>query len=157
MNKANNIRIDAMIAANTLPQHLKGSEGIALKSGRIIVKLLNDEGALTAAGTYWALQSDRDLPAGGFMQQTATREGNVESIRLRDGTKRVTRRWNEGSSEYKFTRLRNTYYQTVRRTYLVTVPVIVNGVRKNGSTYTSSRARCQCQSSASNQPSCPLT
>jgi hypothetical protein len=124
MNKASKIRIDALIAANTLPQRLIGSEGIALKSGRSVVKLVDDEGASTTAGKYWSLKSGRALPEGGFMQQTVTREGNVESIRLRDGTRGVTRRWDEATGAYKFTRLGNTYYKTVRRNYLVAVPVI---------------------------------
>ena len=79
--------------------------------------------------------SGQVLPAGGFLQQAATRNGNIESIRLRDGSRGVTRRWDEGTGEYKFTRLGNTYYKTVRRNYVVTVPVIINGKRKDGSTY----------------------
>jgi hypothetical protein len=39
------------------------------------------------------------------MQQTAVREGNTEYIRLRDGTKAVTRRWDEARGDYDFTRL----------------------------------------------------
>ncbi len=124
-----------MIAANAVPQRLKGSEGIALKLGKRIVKLVDDEGDATKAGAYWARTTGQALPVGCFLQQTATREGNTESIQLRDGTKGVTRRWNEASGEYKFTRLGNMYYQTVRRNYLVTVPVIINGRRKDGSSY----------------------
>ena len=135
MNKASRNRIDVMIAANTAPQRLKGSEGIALRSGRSIVKLIDDEGMATKAGTYWSLKSGQALPAGGFMQQAAIREGNVESIRLRDGSRGITRRYVEGTGEYKFTPLGNSYYRTVRRNYVVTVPVIINGKRKDGSTY----------------------
>ncbi len=135
MNKASKNRIDVMIAANTAPQRLKGSEGIALRAGRSIVKLIDDEGMATKAGTYWSLKSGQALPAGGFMQQAATREGNVESIRLRDGSRGITRRYVEGTGEYKFTPLGNSYYRTVRRNYVVTVPVIINGKRKDGSTY----------------------
>ena len=124
-----------MIAANIGPQRLKGSEGIALKSGRSVVKLVDDEGTSTKAGKYWSIKSGQALPEGGFMQQTVTREGNVESIRLRDGTRGVTRRWDEVSGDYKFTRLGTTYYKTVRRNYVVSVPVIISGQRKNGSTY----------------------
>ena len=135
MNKTSKLRIDAMIAADIGPKRLKGSEGVALRSGRSIVKLVNDEGLATKAGEYWSLKSGQPLPDGGFMQQVATKEGNVESIRLRDGTPGVTRRFNEGTGEYTFTALGNSYYRTVRRNYVVTVPVIINGARKNGSTY----------------------
>jgi hypothetical protein len=135
MNKQSKNRIDAMIAAGTTPQRLKGSEGIALKSGRSIVRLIDDEGLPTKAGSYWTIKSGSALPVGGFMQQTVTREGNVESIKMRDGTRGVTRRFNERKGEYTFTALGNSYYSTVRRNYVVTVPVIINGTRKNGTTY----------------------
>ncbi len=134
MNRASKLRIDAMITANVVPQRLKGSEGIALKQGRSIVKLVTDEGESTSAGDYWAAQAGQVLPAGGFLQQTATRDGNIESIRLRDGSRGVTRRFDEGTGEYKFTRLGNTYYKTVRRNYVVTVPVVLNGKRKEWNT-----------------------
>jgi hypothetical protein len=39
------------------------------------------------------------------MQQTAVREGNVELIRLRDGSKGVTRRWDEITGQYEYTHL----------------------------------------------------
>ena len=80
MNRASKLRIDAMIAANVGPQRLKGSEGIALKQGRSIVKLATDEGEPTSAGNYWVAESGQALPAGGFLQQAATRNGNIESI-----------------------------------------------------------------------------
>ncbi len=135
MNKQSKIRIDAMIAAGVTPQRLKGSEGIALKSGRSIVKLINDEGLPTKAGSYWTVKSGNALPIGGFMQQTVTRDGNVESIKMRDGTRGVTRGFNEQKGEYTFTALGNSYYSTVRRNYVVAVPVVINGSRKNGTTY----------------------
>ena len=64
MNKASKIRIDALIAANISPQRLKGSEGIALKSGRSVVKLVDDEGTSTTAGKYWSIKSGQALPEG---------------------------------------------------------------------------------------------
>ena len=82
MNKTSKIRIDAMIAANVEPRRLKGSEGIALQSGRSIVKLVNEEGVSTQAVAYWPLQSGQALPEGAFLQQTTTREWNAKSIRL---------------------------------------------------------------------------
>ena len=38
------------------------------------------------------------------MQQAAVREGNVEFIRLRDGSKGVTRKWDEATGQYTYTR-----------------------------------------------------
>ncbi len=82
MNKASKLRIDALVAANVVPGRLAGSEGIALKQGRSIVKLVTDEGESTKAGDYWAAQTGQVLPVGGFLQQTATKDGKVESCFL---------------------------------------------------------------------------
>ena len=75
------------------------------------------------------------MPAGGFMNQVAERTGNVESIRVRDGARGVTRRWDEATGEYSFTRLGNQYYKTLRRSYVAVIPVNIEGRRKDGSTY----------------------
>ena len=124
-----------MIAAGVSPARLKGSEGQALKLGRSTIKLVGDDGEATAAGKYWTLASGQPLPAGGFMQQDAIREGNVEYIKLAEGRRGVTRRWDEATGLYKFTKLGNDYYKLLRRNYVAAVPVIVNGKRKNNSTY----------------------
>ena len=62
-----------MITANVAPQRLKGSEGIALKQGRSIVKLVTDEGEPTGAGDYWAAQTGRGVRGGGGLQQVRAR------------------------------------------------------------------------------------
>ena len=135
MNTKAKRRVDAMIAAGVSPARLKGSEGQALKLGRSTIKLVGDDGEATAAGKYWTLASGQPLPVGGFMQQDAIREGNVEYIKLAEGRRGVTRRWDEATGLYKFTKLGNDYYKLLRRNYVAAVPVIVNGKRKNNSTY----------------------
>ena len=114
---------------------MKGSEAIALRADKSIIKLVDDVGGSTAAGRFWAEKSGSELPVGGFMSQVAERTGNVESIRMRNGERGVTRRWDEGTGEYNFTRLGNQYYKTLRRNYMATVPVNIQGKRKDGSTY----------------------
>ena len=76
-----------------------------------------------------------DLPAGGFLQQVARRDGNVETIQLRDGKRGITRRWDAGSAEFKLTALGKRYYATLRRNYVADVPIVIVGKRKNGTTY----------------------
>ena len=106
MNKTSKTRIDSLISGGVAPTRLKGSDAMGLRgAGRSIIKLVNDDGDATAVGKYWSLKSGEPLPAGGYLQQTATRVGNVESIKMRDGGSGVTRRWNEGTGEYKFTAL----------------------------------------------------
>ncbi len=115
MNTKAKQRIDAMIAAGVSPARLKGSEGQALKLGRSIVQLVGNNGEATEAGRYWSQASGQPLPAGGFMQQDAIREGNVEYIKLADGRRGVTRKWDEATGLYNFTRLGNDYYKLLRR------------------------------------------
>ncbi len=111
MNKKEKNRIDAMIAAGVSPARLKGSEAQALKLGRSTIKLVGNDGESTAAGKYWAIRSGTPLPAGGFMQQEAVREGNVEYIKLAGGRKGATRKWDEATGLFKFTKLGNEYYK----------------------------------------------
>jgi hypothetical protein len=135
MNKSSRTRIDQFILTGVAPSRLKGSEAMALKAAKSIIKLVDDAGESTAAGRYWAKKTGTELPAGGFMNQIATRTGNTETIKLRDGSLGVTRHWNEGTGEYNFTRLGNQYYKTLRRNYITIVPVNIEGRRTDGSTY----------------------
>ena len=96
---------------------------------------MGNDGQATQAGKYWTIASGQPLPVGGFMQQDAVREGNIETINLADGRKGVTRKWDEATGVYKFTKLGNDYYKLLRRNYVAAVPVIIDGKRKNGSTY----------------------
>jgi hypothetical protein len=127
--------VDALIAAGVTPSKLKGSEGISLVQGKSRIRLVSNDGAVTKQGRYWEQKTGELLPAGGFLQQKAERDGGVETIRLRDGSKGVTRRWNEARGDWDFTRLGTRFYKTLRRNYVVSVPVKVQGVRKDRSTY----------------------
>jgi hypothetical protein len=136
MDKRSKVKVDKFISDAVAPKRLKGSESIALQDGRRRIRLVDDEGRATQAGLYWSVRTGEDLPLGGFMHQVASRIGNSETIRLRDGTRGEVRRFNEATGEYKFTRLGHTYYMTIRRNYLATVPVLITGRRKDNSTYT---------------------
>ena len=109
MNKRSKAKFDRFIATSTVPKRLKGSEAIALHAGRSIVKIVDDEGRSTRPGRYWSHRTGEDLSLGGFIHQVASRIGNVETIRLRDGTRGEVRRWDETTAEYNFTRLGYTY------------------------------------------------
>jgi len=124
MNKNIQGRVDLMIMSGITPTRLKGSEALALKWGNSIVKLLSTSGERTAAGDYWKQSTGTPLPAGGYLQQTA--------VHCRKG---ATRKWDEATGVYKFTKLGKQYYKIQRRNYLVSVPVIINGNRKDGTTY----------------------
>ena len=81
---------------------------------------MDNAGKKTPAGSYYEQKTGTELPLGGFLQQAARREGNVESAQLRDGKRGITRRWDAGSSDWTFTALgKNTtqcFDETTRRT-----------------------------------------
>ena len=128
-------KIDALFETGERATKSKTTESLGLKSGKRSIILVDNAGKLTPAGQYYQQKSGQDLPAGGFLQQTARREGNVETIQLRDGKRGVTRRWNPGDSAWQFTALGKRYYSTLRRNYVADVPVLIEGARKNGTTY----------------------
>jgi hypothetical protein len=134
--KAIREKLERLHTEGARPEKMKTTEGIGLRSGRRMIALVDNMGNKTPAGRYWEQTAGEELPSGGFLQQTAVREGNVETIRLRDGRKGVTRRWNPGTGEYKFTALGKRYYATLRRNYVADVPVVIKGKRKNGTEYT---------------------
>ncbi len=136
IRKSTKQNIDELHALGRRPEKLKTSEAIGLRSGRSTIKLIGNDGKKTPAGLYWEQKAGAPpLPDGGFLQQAARREGNTETIELRGGKRAVTRRWDPGSGEFKFTALGKKYYSTLRRSYVVDVPIIIKGKRKNGTTY----------------------
>ena len=140
LHKSTKRKIDEAFEAGQRPQKLKTSEAIALKSGRSTIKLIGHDGKKTPAGEYFEQKEGAPpLPDGGFLQQTARREGNTETIELRNGKRAITRRWNPASNEYKFTALGKQYYSTLRRNYVVDVPVTIRGTRKMAPLMRSSR------------------
>ena len=94
---------------------------------------MDTNGKSTKAGDCWAAHSESALPAGGYLQQKATRVGNVEYITTQGGKRQVTRRWDPGSEEYKFTKVGKQYYAAQpRRNYVVMAPITAQGKRKTG-------------------------
>ena len=128
-------KVDRLIAAGATPGKLRTSEGLVLAAGRERIRMVQDDGAVTAAGRYWEQKTGEQLPAGGFLQQVAQRENNTEYILLRSGVKAVTRTFDEATGAYRFSRLGRRYYSTLRRNYVASVPVKVEGTRKDRSTY----------------------
>ena len=85
LHKKTRDTIDALFAAGQQPVKLKTSEGIGILNGRRPIVLVTAAGVKTNAGTYYEQKSETNLPDGGFLQQDARRDGNVETILLRDG------------------------------------------------------------------------
>ncbi len=105
MRKATAQKIDALYDQGERPQKGKTTESIGLSTGKRNIVLVDNAGKKTPAGSYYEQKSGTELPLGGFLQQAAYREGNVETIQLRDGKRGVTRRWDAGNNDWTFTAL----------------------------------------------------
>ena len=101
-----------------------------------MTRLSNLDGTPTKAGLFWQELTGKELPESGHDAQKAVREGNVETIRLKNGGKAITRRLNVATGEWVFTRLGLRYYKKLRRNYVVNVPVVIHGLDDKGRTYT---------------------
>ena len=82
-------------------------------------------------------RSRNELPSGGAFNrdQVPQREGLTEHIRMRDGRERVTRRFDASSGDYTFTALGRSFYSKRRSQYVVHIPVVIEGRRKDGTSY----------------------
>ena len=110
----------------------RGKSNLILRGpNRSYVQLSKPDGTPTAAGLFWQELTNEVLPQSGVMGQTAVREGNVEYIRTKEG-KRATRRLDLASGDWIFTKLGLKYYKTLRRNYVVNVPVIIEGSPNEG-------------------------
>ena len=125
--------IDTMLAANAKPQSTEGGS-VILKSGNKRHTLLNSQGERTTLGEYYEQKSSDELPVGGFdPTQAPFREGNTEFIKMRNGEESAVRRYDPAENEYKFTKLGKSFYSRLKRNYVVQIPVMVKGKRKDGS------------------------
>ena len=104
-------------------------------SPRRQVTLRQDSGKITPAGRAWEVLTGRVLMAGGFLPQTPQREGNVETVKLRNGKRSITRRWLPAQGKWRFTPLGKRYYRTLTRHAIVSIPTYKIGRRRDGSTY----------------------
>ena len=124
-------RIDELLQAGTEIRRTK-TGGVRLGT----IQLLKPNGQKTASGTYIESKG-HTLPSGTFdPTQAPERVGNTEYVQMRGGGKKVTRRWDPTENDWKFTALGKSFYATLRRNYLIQIPVKVVGKRKDGSSYT---------------------
>ena len=128
-------RVLNFIRSGAEPRFDRSGNSLLLGAGNKFVKLTDRQGNLTAAGQTWQGATGRELPAGGFQNQTPFRSGKTESIRMVNGKKRILRRYSPVTNRWDFTALGKTFYQRLRRNYVVHVPVTIQGLRRNGTTY----------------------
>ena len=127
--------IDSMLTGNAKPQNTKGGS-VILRSGNKRHTLVTTTGEKTKLGEYYEGKSSTELPVGGFDHtQAPFREGNSEFIKMRSGEERVVRRYDPADNEYKLTALGKSCYSRLKRNYVVQIPVVIKGRRKDGSYY----------------------
>ena len=112
ISKTTKAKLDTLYNAGVKHGKLKTNEGIGVQGGGRAIVLLNTHGKKTPAGLYWEGKSGEALPEGGYLQQTPARDGNQETIKLRNGKRAVTRRWDTGPGDFKFTALGKSFYST---------------------------------------------
>ena len=136
MNAKQCERINAFIASGARPKRSASGATIARQGGRFQT-LVDARGERTPAGVYYEGQTQETLSVGGFDNaQAPQRTGNAEYVTMRDGSQRVTRRWDPATQEFKFTAFGRIFYARLKRSYVVQLPVRIRGERKDGTTYT---------------------
>ena len=92
------------VAAGLQPRPT-GSGSVVISQGRRYATLVTPDGTKTAAGRMYEQRSGNELPSGGAFSrdQQPQREGLTESIHMRDGSQRITRRFAAAGGEYTFT------------------------------------------------------
>ena len=108
---------------------------LQLRAGRRFVRLSDNNGNLTATGNEWEARTGEQLPESGIQGQKAIRKGNTETVKLPNGTRGITRKWNAARNRWDFTKLGRAFYKKLRRNFVVQVPVIIKGMRKDRTTY----------------------
>ena len=66
---------------------------LQLRTGSRFVCLSDNNGNLTATGNEWEARTGEQLPESGIQGQKAIRKGNTETIKLRNGERAITRRY----------------------------------------------------------------
>ena len=127
-------RLQQFIDGGARPR-FDANDALQMRIGRRIVRLSAPSGELTAAGHEYEARTGETLPASGFQNQKAVRKGNTETVKLRDGRRGITRKWNAAGNRWDFTKLGTRYYKRLRRNWVVQVPVTIKGVRTDRSTY----------------------
>ena len=126
--------LDELFARRGNPKRVKTSEAYYFPDGARRVMLSKPDGTLTAAGVHYE-QRVGPLPTSFAADKIPEREANTEYITLQNGKRAITRQFDPATGEYTFTDTGRRYYRNIRRNYVVQVPVVIDGRRKDGSTY----------------------
>ena len=125
-----------MLVAGVTPKDTRGGAVILKGAGARYHQLVGTTGEKTRLGEYYETKTGQDLPVGGFdPRQSPYRLGDTEYIKMRNGEEKVTRRYSPVENQFQFTALGKSFYSRIKRSYVVQIPVKVQGKRKNGTFY----------------------
>jgi hypothetical protein len=109
---------------------------LLLRDGRMHRVLVDQGGNLTAQGRAYEAHSGENLPVGGYDgTQAPTRQGNVETIKMRGGKESVVRRFDPATGGFKYTRLGSQFYAQRRTQYIIRVAATFAGTRPDNTPY----------------------
>ena len=119
------------------PRVSKGTDRplLSLPGVRGYRALQTPSGALTDYGREYQRLSGKELAQRGYNpDQLPERSGSgdVETIRMRDGTRKITRTWDAAAERFKYTATGRSFYDKVRVEYTIMLPVRVHLTRDNG-------------------------
>ena len=100
------------------------------------MRLIDEHGTLTAAGTYYYDTTGSVAPDRRFdYSQEPTRCGARIQIRLLDGSLATVRSWDGVKRQWRFTKLGQKFYHESQDSCVVTFPAKASRVRVSGTVY----------------------
>ena len=99
------------------------NDSILLRHGKQYKVLVSTSGVLSKAGTEYQRLTNTTLETFSYdPQQTPTRTGNQESIKMRGGKERVVRTFdptaNDGQGKYRYTQIGNRFFANKKTEYI---------------------------------------
>jgi AAA domain len=127
------------IAAGRVPNHTKKRTILATGAGdapnRRKYRVLADHRGLTPHGRAYYEETGQEPPDRRVDRtQRVTRQGNSEYVRDRQG-RLVRLRTLRANGDFQYTRAGRSFFSTTQIEYIVHVPVIIEGTRRNGVNY----------------------
>ena len=120
--------IEKAIERGTGPRKTANESVILRGEGRDYKVLVNSSGSITKVGRRYQELGGVELESISYdINQTPTRTGNVETIKMRGGKEREVRRYDPATGEYTYSTLGKRFYKNARREYIVKVPATFVG------------------------------
>ena len=121
--------------AGRMPSTSKNGN-FTLKLGEKKYSILVLNGRATKAGRIYEEVTGQALPSKYAADAKVERRGRTDYITLANGKEAKLRTFDPIRNKYTLTPIGRSYYSQRKKEYVVSIPVIIEGVRLNGSRYT---------------------